>query len=302
MLHIANGESAAKLIRKALPGAEVLSWDDVLHEGPVPDGTAAALREARARFIAACGWGLYADVLRTLEERDRTAAQAPEVTLWFEHDLFDQLQLLHALDTVCGHAWLVQSSDYLPQMTPDRLAALHETRQPVTGAQRALAAKAWRAFRSPDPAAVVAVLEEDASALPHLASALRRHLEQFPSVRGGLARTERQILEALAGGARNRREAFLADQKREEALFMGDAAFDLWIIRLLGDRNPLIDENHGVLALTPAGRQVLSGQADHVELNGLDRWLGGVYLCRDEWRWDGRRLVRVRGSGSTASL
>ncbi|HWR51648.1 MAG TPA: DUF1835 domain-containing protein [Bryobacteraceae bacterium] len=295
MLHITNGECAARLIRAALPEAEVLCWDDVLHEGPVPAGSLIALREARARFLAACGWALYADALRSLEERDAAVASADEVTLWFEHDLFDQLQLLQALDTVRGRTWLVQTGEYLGNMNVEKIACSGRAHQPVTDAQRELAALAWAAFRSPDPTAIEAVLAGDTSALPYLAAALVRHLEQFPSVRDGLARTERQILEAVAGGARNRREAFLADQKREAALFMGDASFNLWVLRLLGDRNPLIDETAGVLAITGAGRRVLAGEADHVEINGLDRWLGGVYLHRDLWRWDGSRIVAGRG-------
>lgn len=301
MLHITNGECAARLIREAVPGAEILCWDDVLHEGPVPAGSTVALREARARFLAACGWALYADAFRSLEERDALVASAPEVTLWFEHDLFDQLQLLQALDTVRGRTWLVQTDTYLGRMAVEQIASAWESRQPVTDATRDLAARAWAAFRSPDPTEIEAVLGGDTSSMPHLARALTRHLEQFPAFRDGLARTERQILEALAGGARNRREAFLADQKREAALFMGDAAFDLWILRLLGDRDPLIDEVKGVLALTATGRKVLAGQADHVELNGLDRWLGGAYLDRDRWRWDGARLVPGRDHEISAS-
>jgi hypothetical protein len=46
--------------------------------------------------------------------------------------------------------------------------------------------------------------------------------------------------------------------------------------------------------LTGAGRDVLRGEADRVELLGLDRWVGGTHVTADnEWRWDpdGRRLV-----------
>lgn len=295
MLHITNGECAARLIREAVPGAEVVCWDDVLHEGPVPAGSGVALRQARARFLAACGWAIYADALRSLEERDAAVASAGEVTLWFEHDLFDQLQLLQALDTVRGRTWLVQAGDYLGRMTVDQIACGWQARQPVTDAQRELAARAWSAFRSPDPTAIEAVLAGDTSVLPYLSPALLRHLEQFPSASDGLARTERQILEAVAAGARNRREAFLADQKREAAIFMGDTSFCLWINRLLAHRAPLLSEQDDALVLTDNGRRVLAGEADHVQLNGLDHWLGGVYLHRDVWRWNGQRLVRGRG-------
>ena len=48
------------------------------------------------------------------------------------------------------------------------------------------------------------------------------------------------------------------------------------------------------LQLTGAGERVLRGEADRVELLGLDRWLGGTHLTAENaWRWDshGRRLV-----------
>ena len=39
---------------------------------------------------------------------------------------------------------------------------------------------------------------------------------------------------------------------------------------------------------TPAGTRVLRGEADHVALNGVDRWVGGVHLRgnRPSWRFD----------------
>ena len=44
-------------------------------------------------------------------------------------------------------------------------------------------------------------------------------------------------------------------------------------------------------ALTPLGREVLAGRADHPALNGLDRWVGGVHLrgLAPKWRWDTAR-------------
>jgi hypothetical protein len=42
------------------------------------------------------------------------------------------------------------------------------------------------------------------------------------------------------------------------------------------------------LRLTPAGRRVLGGEADHVAQSGIDRWTGGVHLAGDDarWRWN----------------
>jgi hypothetical protein len=42
------------------------------------------------------------------------------------------------------------------------------------------------------------------------------------------------------------------------------------------------------LRLSDAGRGVLAGRADHLALNGIDRWLGGVHLRAGGpvWHWD----------------
>ena len=46
-------------------------------------------------------------------------------------------------------------------------------------------------------------------------------------------------------------------------------------------------------AITDAGRAVLAGKADRVELLGIDRWLGGTHLRPDnDLRWDGRVVKR----------
>ena len=48
-----------------------------------------------------------------------------------------------------------------------------------------------------------------------------------------------------------------------------------------------------------AGCRVLEGRADHVALNGVDRWIGGVHLTGTSipWRWDdGTETITARRS------
>jgi len=42
------------------------------------------------------------------------------------------------------------------------------------------------------------------------------------------------------------------------------------------------------LVLTDAGRAVLAGDRDWIEIGGSDRWLGGMHLegSNTAWRWD----------------
>ncbi len=323
MLHITNGDSAGATINATKLGGIVLPWQDALHEGPVPTGLSLGqLRGIRAAFIADQGWGKYERVLSELTQRDEVvlgASEHNEINLWFEHDLYDQLQLIQVLSILSEDALhqsaIVQParSDYLGRLSTDALRALYGQRQPVTPAQAAVARRAWEAFRSPDPSALLSFLREDTAALPSVAPALLRHGQQFPSLENGLNRTERQILEVLNSRPQPMKTIFVeSHQKREELVFMGDSVFASYVQRLGRAQAPLLIVDAGGppignpqeefwranVRITNAGRAVLKGEEDMVRLNGIDRWLGGVYLEGKEvlWRWDERyKTLRARG-------
>ena len=317
MLHVTNGEAAvASLTAAQLPGA-FLPWNDVLHEGPVPAGLdEPTLRATRARFIADCGWSAYDEVLRALIARDAALDRAlddGEVVLWFEQDLYDQLQLCQVLDRLAtcragGRAavTIVLIGDYIGTLGAGAVTDAFARRVPLAPAHRALGRDAWAAFRSADPDALVAILGRDTAALPWLGAAFWRHLAEFPGVRGGLSCSELHLLEAIAHGRDRLGDAFPASHhEREESVFLGDTVFAWYVERLSACRVPLVTLANGgpVVApagvrdrrwwdtrviLSPAGRDVLEGREDHVRLNAVDRWLGGVHLGpgRPLWRWD----------------
>jgi len=291
MLHVTNGESVS-LRDTGLPG-DILVWLDVLHEGPVPANLDdAELRRVRGIFLDS-EWPRSAPAEMELAWRDTALAGHDEIALWFEHDLFDQLQLIQILDRVRGTAskvHLISTDRYLGPMSGADLAALWPSRHIVSDAEFDVAEAAWSAFCSPDPMAIEDLLGSDTSALPFLAGALRRHLQQFPSVEGGLARTERQILQSALAAQHTFATLFPAEQKMEERIFMGDAALRRWIRGLTDCRHPLLSAQDGVYRVTNLGREALTGTADHVRLSGINRWLGGVHLLGDEtlWRWDER--------------
>src|SRR4029450_8500854 len=98
------------------------------HEGPVPAVPAHELRGIRARFLSECGWGSERSLVDAFERRDRRYRHALEartqVVLWFEHDLYDQLQLLQVLAGPQGDVELIQAADHLRRLGPAELQAL----------------------------------------------------------------------------------------------------------------------------------------------------------------------------------
>jgi hypothetical protein len=199
----------------------------------------------------------------------------------------------------------------LGQLTADQLESLVGTRLPVTEAQFRLARAAWNAFTSPDPTAIERLIAADTSALPFIAGAFRRHLEQFPSLDAGLSRTERQALSILhEQGSISGRRLFVAVQRMEEQIFMGDGSFYRMMADLSASRHPLVqisdtpDAGLGTVTITDVGRSVIEGRSDHIELNGIDRWLGGVHLKGENaaWRWDRVSARLVPDSQSSTLL
>ena len=304
MLIITNGSSAVGTLERAdIPG-EKLPWNDVLHDGPVPAGLDLdALGTVRARYIADCGWGAFHDILADFRRRDTRLQRSPdddEVVLWFEHDLYDQLQLLQLLDWYGAPARrparrsLICHARFVSMCSNDQVRADFARRAPVTDEQIGLAMDAWAAVRAPSPEGVLEILNGDVGALPFLGDALERFLEELPG-RDGLARSERQLLAAVADGADTVGAAFVAAQDRESATYLGDASFALYAIRLAQGAAPLLRLDGEELALTDIGRAVLDGREDRIRVNGIHRWWGGTRLATDSlWRWDtDRRALRA---------
>src|SRR5262244_1365573 len=100
-LHITNGDVAADALKQSNIRGDVLPWRDPMADGPFPAGLdLGATSKIRADYLS--GPTLAHDqVLRDFHLRDvhlAAAAHYEGVTLWFEHDLLDQLQILQVLD------------------------------------------------------------------------------------------------------------------------------------------------------------------------------------------------------------
>jgi hypothetical protein len=257
-LHVANGHCTTRLIEAAgLPGRTSI-WADALHDGPVPDVSDEQLIRIRAEFIAD-GLDVSADQVeadlkqwRSIVDQDH---RYDELVLWFEHDLFDQLNLIQLLtrigrDRPIRKPVSLVSIDRFPgrpnfkglgQLSPADIAGLFNARRRVTPQQFALAAVAWDAFRSGRRTRIESLIQGDTSALPFLSAALRRHLDEAATEPGGLTRSERRLIEQLTRGPVDIHAAFSGMHDGETAYYITDSSF--WtMVQGLADRSPaLID-------------------------------------------------------------
>jgi hypothetical protein len=311
-LHVSNGDATD------LPGtglaSRVLYWRDVLHEGPVPAVGREELRRIRADFLFGAGADDRGEGAQMFAERDRTlsANRDGEYVLWFEADLYDQLQIIQILarlaelDVPAHRVTLICIGEHpgiarfggLGELTAEQLRQLPATNAAarLTPAALELATRAWAAFRAPTPEGLGAIAATRSGELRFLGEAFDRLSREYPSTRDGLSLTERRLLAAVADGAPDAGTAFVRAGARETRPYLGDTWAFAMLDRMVHAPVPLLDaESTGRpvdrttrVRLTGAGAQVLAGGADHVALNGIDRWIGGVHLRgrHPRWRWD----------------
>jgi hypothetical protein len=250
----------------------------------------------RARYLAEQGHGSPIKLIHDFGRRDaqlRSAGSFEEVVLWFEHDLYDQLQLLQiltALDEMNlepGRVAVIQSDHYLGEMTVDEFSPLLRKRRVATAAIFRSARRSWERFTSASPHDLFAAAGEDAIGLPFLRAALQRLCEEYPSKRDGLSRSQRQALYAVAQGSARDEELYARAQAREEASFLGNRAFAILLEELCAGEGALLERAGETLTLTALGRRIIAGDGDWLKAHAIDRWIGGVHLAgNDVARWD----------------
>ncbi|CAN5480556.1 MAG: RNA polymerase subunit sigma-24 [Pyrinomonadaceae bacterium] len=321
MLHIHNGDSSANIARRSsLPG-EHLAWREALIDGPTPAGVTGeqwlSLRAHHLTEFYGIDLSEGESRLRAQEEKLASYAEHNEVVLWFEHDLFCQTNLLYLLNwfadrrlgntklgLICIGEFPGQPSFRgLGELSPEQMASLYDGRCEVSNVEKALASAAWQAYCSPDPTVIRTLLETDTSGMPFLKPALQLHLERFPSVSNGLGRIQNRGLQFIHDGIRSFVDLFPRFGDAEPAYGLGDAQFWNALRQMSEAHVPLLSTGNGDVSdpkltwdnvrqmsfeITEAGAAVLNAQADFVEMNGIDTWLGGVHLMGKDtvWRWD----------------
>ena len=311
-LHIVDGESTGGSLRVAgfHKDGYLLPWRDSLDSGPVPRGlTLRHLSRLRSRFWTGKSTTAF-------DQRDAALARHAdyeEIVLWFGATPVCQLSLIQLLAWLGERGRIKQGlslvSAYGGWLRPEQLLQAYAARQPVTSAQKRLGGRAWLAFCSPSPRALSRLLTTDLRPLPETRDTITFMLQEYPERHSGLSRLERKLLRTVTSLGVTAPAFAIGPPLRTD--LVGDGLLFDMLRTFVRARHPLLrfaepftgkldsyQFNGSKITVTDAGQRVLAGKADHVALNGINRWIGGVHLLghRVRWRWDERlhRIVSAR--------
>jgi predicted transcriptional regulator len=288
---------AIEIMKKAHINGDFLPWYDFLHEGPVPKTLSIhQLSNIRADFISRQGFGFIEQLRADFQKRDKKLEdyhKYKKIILWFEHDLYDQLQLIQVLSWFSVNndenikLGLISTHHYIGECSKEEIIKLLHYEEKITKEHLNLAHKAWLAFQEPNPLVWFNLLDINTENLPFLENAIKRMIEEFPNTKNGLSRSAHQALLIISKGINNPREIFNKCQNYEKQKFMGDIIF--WkILDELVENDIISSQKNGqILKITELGQEVLNGKINYLHIKPINRWIGGTKLTNDKvWCWN----------------
>lgn len=287
-LHILNGDSTRLKFEQSRIKGTAAVWREVLSDGPLSVNFASPefwqLRKAFfTSFFGVVSNRYEEDVIAEFKRIEKFNAY-DEVVLWFEYDLFCQVNLMALLhwfknqelagtkiSLICvgweeGFEGLVG----LGEIPTDDYPSLYERRRILGSNDFNLASDAYLAYCSEDPRDLETFILLPSNVFPYLNLALIAHLKRFPSSETGFNVIEQKIIDLLKEGNRSLKRLIGAILKWQNLFGFGDLQYLVYLERM----KPLFKDFENL----ELAEQLDSGLINR-EYN-----LGGASVA--DWLWD----------------
>ncbi|WP_299627337.1 DUF1835 domain-containing protein [uncultured Tenacibaculum sp.] len=289
-LHITNGDTTTEILKNLKIEGEIITWREMLCEGKTTtDVGSEDFWKLRFDFFSSA----YKITKKTFidftlkEYRNLCKQNQDEIILWFDYDLFCQVNLVAVVSWLKRYRkgrkiTLIQSgkSDnheknvgygYLSQ---EELLDLYKNRVTLTQDDIEYADYIWQLYCSDSPLRLETVHKfNPSSPFIYLSEAINAHLKRFPSLENGLNSIENTILEtANTSNAKNENELVQSLLINQEVYGFGDVQYAKKIKELKGLFSSL-----NPVKLSETGIKVLHNQLNHYrELRSDFSYLGGA--------------------------
>jgi hypothetical protein len=301
MIHILNGDALVEGFKQSKIKGDNIVWRECLFEGPIFNTEIETdLANIRAKYICETYGENESHYMKGFNEffsKLKSINQYDEITLWFDYDLFCQVNLMYLLKVIAGYNYGMPVSVVFPEndgennqyegfgrLTGEQLQELFECRKSLSKEELYTGEKFWKAYSSTNPLEFQCLLSDTNNTFPLFREALQAHLERFPSRQNGLNSIEQIILNSVEEGINDKFKIMERVWKEASIYGLGDLQIFKYIEQL-NNNNLLIEGDK--IQITKLGKEVLDNRKNYLELRKSDVWIGGVRLNNNKtWQWD----------------
>lgn len=212
ILHITNGDSTTKILKKLKIKGTIITWREMLCEGQTSSnvGSESFWKERFNFFKTSYKITKKHFINHTLKEYRNLCNQKnqEEIVLWFEYDLFCQINMIaviswlkryrkgRKISLVCSGELENSTKLYgLSELSEKELRSHYKNKIELSLDDIAYADYVWQLYCSNNPIKIENIYKhQQNTTFKYLADSLLAHLQRFPSINNGLNTVENNIL------------------------------------------------------------------------------------------------------------
>lgn len=291
ILHITNGDSTTNYLKKLHFSGDFITWREMLCEGKttIDVGSETFWKNRFTFFKTSYNVSKKKFIDFTLKEYRNLCnkKESKEIVLWFEYDLFCQINMLaiiswlktyrkgYHISLVCsGKIKGAKKLKRLSNLTENQIHQHYKNRIDLTQDDIEYADYIWQLYCSDSPLRLETVYKfNPMSPFQYLAAALEAHLLRFPSINNGLNQVENIILETgNANQFSSKNQLIHKLIKSQSNLGFGDIQYKHKI-----DQLQKLFTSFNPVKISRKGKKVLENQLNfYGELRDENSYLGGA--------------------------
>ncbi len=307
LLHITNGDSFTKRLNDLNLQGDVITWREMLCEGETLTNVGSeSFWKTRYEFLhknykISKSWFIE----KTLKEYRSLCnhKQQDQIVLWFEYDLFCQINMLAVI------SWLLANRKYaeislvcsgkedesdklysLNELTDEQLLSLYRNKKVLSQDDIEYADYVWQLYCSNNPIRLENLSDYEDFQFDYLGDAIKSHLKRFPSIANGLNEMENNILKlGLVKKPRSKTDFLGTILQNQGNLGFGDSQYE----RALGRLKPLFT-NFNPVRLSKKGKEILEGKTNYYSyIRDNDVYLGGSLKYNFLYNTESNRILKL---------
>ena len=307
LLHITNGDSLTDRLKSLELKGDIITWREMLCEGKTLTNVGSeSFWKTRFEFLnknykVSKSWF----VEKTLKEYRSLCnhKQQDQIVLWFEYDLFCQINMLAVISWLKTHRKYAQISLVcsgnedetdkmysLGEVSDEKLLELYDNRTELSMNDIEYADYVWQLYCSDNPIRLENLTDFKNYQYDYLSDAIKTHLKRFPTIKNGLNDIENHVLQlSFDKKPKSKRELLRTVLTNQGVYGFGDSQYN----RIITSLKPLYSSFNPV-RLTKKGKEILEGKTSYYSsIKDNDAYLGGALKYNFLYNTESDRILKL---------